>query len=201
MSCTHEGCSLPVVNKKHGLCQKHNYIRMHGRSQEEVYAERSASRPKKIYKIKTYAPPRQQTSKERAVKSALSEVKSSIELKAIHDNMYYCWGCGISHPGLDKSHILAVGKRKDLELDPDNMNLFCRDCHRAWESGDIRRMIALLTFEKDLRYILYNDEGYYGVIISKIHHYLRWNQYTENETVRKCQNILKIFGETVAYDE
>lgn len=107
--------------------------------------------------------------KDTAIKRELIEVKKGIDQKAMDEDMYYCWGCGNGSTGLDHSHILGVGQRKDLELDPENMNLFDRTCHDAWESGDIMRMLDLNTFEKDLEYIEVNDDKRYWDIIEKIH--------------------------------
>lgn len=208
MACSACGLNKPIQNKKYNLCSDCVFKKSHGgKSRQEVYNERATerqttidSRMRALYAPShhKYKPPRQQRPEERVIKQKLSEIKTEIEMEAIHNDQYFCWGCGISHPGLDKSHILSVGKYKRLELDPDNMNLFCRDCHVNWESGVIERILSLNSLEKDLQYIQTQDMGAYGVIINKIHHFLRWNQHTESQLVRKAEKILKIFGETVA---
>lgn len=42
----------------------HMHEKTHGRSKQEVYAERAAARPIKPYQLKTYKPPKQQTKKQ-----------------------------------------------------------------------------------------------------------------------------------------
>jgi 5-methylcytosine-specific restriction endonuclease McrA len=195
--CKIEGCRFPSINKKYDLCDTHNYERLHGRSKQEVYAERSASRPKKVYQFKTYAKPRQQTSKEAAVKEKLSAVKRDIELDAVLNGEYFCQGCGKSYPGLDKSHILSVKHFKHLELVKENINLFCRECHMAWEGWEVDRMAMLHSFEKDLHFIRTHSDEFYNKIVTKIKSYVKIGD-PENQAVIKMQKILKIFGETVA---
>ena len=91
--------------------------------------------------------------KEKKRKDLLAKVKSAIRLQAHDDNKYYCWGCGKGGVGLDCSHILSVAQRKDLECDPENINLFCRECHIKWESGEEEKRKELLTYDKDMEYI------------------------------------------------
>lgn len=43
--CDEIGCKYPIVNKKYGQCQKHNYERLHqGQSQAEVYQQRKKNK-------------------------------------------------------------------------------------------------------------------------------------------------------------
>lgn len=187
----------PATNKKYKLCDECNYIRLHGESKQDVYAQRAASKPKKVYVLKQSVV-KQQTKKQSVRSQQLSSLKTEIELEAIQDGRYYCEGCGKSYPGLDKSHILSVGQRKDLELEKNNIHLFCRDCHNDWESWDIERMSRLLTFEADLYYIFDQDFETFGRIMNKIFEYMRWNSDKDTEIVKKLQKILKKFGENVA---
>lgn len=177
MECKKCEKSVPIVNKKYWLCNECNFMRLNnGATRGEVYSERAKKREefKTPRKTNTKIKPKrmkQQTSKERIVKGQLSELKQQIREEANSDNMYYCWGCGIGGEGLDCSHILSVGQRKDLELDKDNINLFCRGCHNNWESNDFKKMYKLLTFEKDLIYIREHDSKRYNQLISMMEEY------------------------------
>lgn len=195
--CSHSNCTRPIQNKKYLLCSEHMYEKTHGRSRAEVYAERAASKPKKVYKVKTYAPPKQQTKKQANVATALGQLKHSIEMEAVLNDMYYCWGCGHSHPGLDKSHILSVGQFKYLELDKDNINLFCRECHMIWEGGVIEKQARLLSFEKDLEYIRENSSEYFSKFLTKMLDYMKFADETA-EIPKKIEKILKKYGQIVA---
>lgn len=161
--------SKPIENRSKWLCSDCNFERLHnGASRAQVYKERASERveakvPRTIRA--KFKPIKQQTSNEAETKKKLHELKASIEQKAIDNGVYYCWGCGVGGIALDKSHILSVKQRKDLELDEDNINLFCRDCHMAWESSVIEKMIVLNSFESDLLYIQKHDSKRYNKIL------------------------------------
>lgn len=162
-----------IVNKKYNLCDDCNYYRLNGKTKQEVYQERASQKPKKTYQIKksplkNNSKVKIQTQKEKQVKNKLSQLKNQIREKAILENKYFCWGCGKGGVQLDCSHILSVGQRKDLELQEENINLFCRDCHSAWESNNVVKMSSLLTFKKDLDYIKEKDERRYNKLFSQI---------------------------------
>lgn len=167
--------SKPIVNRSKWLCSECNFERLHnGVSRAQVYKERASERveakvPRTIRA--KFKPIKQQTSNETETKKKLHELKASIEQKAIDNGVYYCWGCGVGGNSFDKSHILSVKQRKDLELDEDNINLFCRTCHSAWESGDIEKMIVLNSFENDLLYIQKHDSKRYNKILLLIEEY------------------------------
>lgn len=164
-----------IVNRKYRQCESCNHLRLHGETKEETlqkqsiryqtrYLEKQKGKSKIVnntYKIGT-------TKKERGIKEKLSDIKKSIEMDAIQEGNYYCWGCGVSKLGLDKSHILSVKQRKDLELEKENINLLCRDCHMDWESNDIERMLKLDCFVKDFEYIQLKDKARFNQILTKI---------------------------------
>lgn len=167
--------SKPIENRSKWLCSDCNFERLHnGVSRAQVYKERTSERveakvPRTIRA--KFKPIKQQTSNEAETKKKLHELKVSIEQKAIDNGAYYCWGCGVGGNSFDKSHILSVKQRKDLELDENNINLFCRDCHNAWESGDLEKMIVLNSFESDLLYIQKHDSKRYNKILLLIEEY------------------------------
>lgn len=164
----------PIVNRTKWLCGDCNYERLHnGASRAQVYSERIKQRvEQKIPKLNKLSFKQkyinQQTAKEKDTKEKLSALKLEIEIEAQHDNHYYCWGCGKGEKGLDKSHILSVKQRKDLELDKPNINLLCRGCHVKWEGGNIKEMIMLDCFEKDIQYIRDKDIGRYNKLVLMI---------------------------------
>lgn len=136
----------PAVNKKYKLCNECNYKRLHdGKSRVEILLTKQ--KPKKRYTL------RQQTKKQPIISKQLSALKSEIELEKIQNGEYYCKGCGISKSGLDKSHILSVGRYKNLELVKKNIQLLCRDCHNIWEHGSIQEKKRLLCYEENLEII------------------------------------------------
>lgn len=195
------------MNKKYNLCGDCVFEKSHdGKTRAQVYSERAAAKQAEVHDrmSKLYAPSRhkyipnhqkpikQQTKKEKEVKSKLSEIKTAIDMDEVQNGTYYCKGCGHSKVGLDKSHILAVGQRKDLELDKNNMRLHCRNCHMDWESNDIVRMVRLQCFEDDLQYIFVHDYTVFSKIMTKIDEYLVW-ETPDNQLVTKLKKIKENF--------
>lgn len=191
MSCSSCDTNKPIVNKKHNLCDDCNFMRLHnGKSKAEVYSERqkdkqqdwTTSLPKtRLPIVKSSKPLKQQTVKQSGQQVKLNRLKQKIELEAIQNNEYFCWGCGNAKGGLDKSHILSVGQRKDLELIKANINLFCRKCHSDWESGDLIKMLNLNSFEKDLQFIKENDTKVYNKLLDAITYLLSYKEAIEVE--------------------
>lgn len=123
-------------------------------------------------KVKTRTPIKQQTSREAGIKSKLSVLKMEIELEAVQNNEYFCCGCGKSHPGLDKSHILSVGQFKYLELVKENIQLMDRDCHIIWESGAIDEQMNLHCFVDNVCFIYLHEREQYQKFITRMETYL-----------------------------
>jgi hypothetical protein len=195
LACNHCTKNKPIVNLKYGICSNCNSIRLTGKSLTERQADSSQKylnkakerfRNKvreetdlqispKIYPIRRSAKPiRQQTKKEAGIKSQLSAVKKDIELEAVQNNEYFCKGCGKSHVGLDKSHILSVGQYKQYELFKANMQLMCRDCHKIWESGTIEEQMGLLCFVDNLQFIFTLEPLVHQKFITRIEEYRVW---------------------------
>lgn len=183
-------CGSPyVVNMKYSLCNKCNHKRLHGETlietnirKNQVYntnslkkQQQTIRKPAKIY----YIP--QTTNKKAKINKKLSKVKSEIELEALQDGTYYCKGCG-SGIDCDKSHILSIKQHPELELDKENIDLLCRDCHMMWESGDIEKMVRLLCFERYLEYIKKHDNFKYNQILEKLQ---KWQSREQLETLKR----------------
>lgn len=100
---------------------------------------------------------------------ALNKVYEEIGKERIH----VCSGCGIKY-NLSHSHIISRSKRKDLELEKENIVYDClgtlekKGCHSKWESGNIEEMMALNNFEERLLYISKVDRRYFYYLLFKI---------------------------------
>lgn len=107
MPCSKCNKDYPIVNKKYNLCGFCNHERLHGKTVQETAQEQGAKYLLNYAKKQNGKEPKikQQTSKEASVKSKLGQLKKEIELEAVQNNEYYCWGCGTSYVGLDKSPI------------------------------------------------------------------------------------------------
>jgi len=97
----------------------------------------------------------------------MSAIKRAAKIKHFDDTGNICEGCGKPHSGLDYSHILSVGQRKDLELEKDNKNLLCRTCHQTWESWNVEKMFKLNCIYNNLEYIRAMDEQTFWKIYFK----------------------------------
>lgn len=109
--------------------------------------------------IKQYAPG------EKQVKEELSRLKAEIELEALQDGTYYCKGCGgarCNNSGLDKCHILPIGRYKQLELVKENLELMGRPCHEIWDSGTLEEKKELLNYDHMMSIVLKYDELWYN---------------------------------------
>lgn len=186
MHCNGCNKAKPIANKKYNLCSDCNSIRLTGSSLQERQQQSALKYQQKALQRfrsrvteetdtvitrtleKKRKPVRQQTKKESGIKSQLSLVKKEIELEAVQNNEYYCQGCGSSHVGLDKSHILSVGQFKHLELVKANIQLLCRSCHMVHESGTIEQQINLHCFISNIIFIYFYDTTQYNKFITRL---------------------------------
>lgn len=185
-------------------------MRLHdGKTKAEVYSQRASMKPSKpvvnrFNKACGLKKPQkrinQQTPKQAERAQQLSLLKSEIEIDAQQDGRYYCWGCDKGGVPLDKSHILSVKHRKDLELERLNINLFCRDCHVDWEGGSIHKMAALNTFEKDLLYIRSKDRGRYNKLKLLIDDFVAFDLHSFEVPIKVVEK-LKYLSTTYDYLE
>lgn len=204
MPCNNCNKEKPIANKKYNLCSDCNSIRLTGSSLQErqqqsalKYQQKALQRfrSKVTEETNSYVPNiainwdkkrtpiRKQTSKDAKVKSALSELKKAIELEAVQNNEYYCAGCGKSHVGLDKSHLLSVGQFKYMELVKANIQLMCRTCHQIWEMGTIDQQLDLHCFVDNLIFIYQHDLTSYNKFITRIGEYKSFRFDDEKELI------------------
>ena len=197
MICKQCNLEKQIQNKTRTLCADCVYKNNHdGKSKQEVYSSKASLKPIKSYVFKRSTPIKQQTKKEGSIKKELSIVKNKIRQDALQNDEYYCKGCGVTG-ALDCSHILSVGQFKELELDEENINLFCRTCHMNWEANDIEKMGKLLTFRKDLEYIKKHSRERYSKIVHKMQDFTS-TTVTGEILLKIFQNILKINEKKVA---
>lgn len=175
-----------IENRTRMLCKECNFERIHGitfkehQKQKAVeYAERRKQKANKVNPI---------SDKQKGINHKMTKTKHNVSLNAIQEiGWEQCAGCMRSDIHLDKSHILSVKQRPDLQLDEKNINLLCRNCHEKWESGDIHKMSSLLCFQKDMQYIFDNDGTKFQKILFKIKDAL------EIEHVQRLAYLLDIF--------
>ena len=102
--------------------------------------------------------------KDQAIKRKLKKIYQEISEERSH----HCTGCGRSDVPLSHSHIIPVSRRKDLQLEKDNITYHClsigdrKGCHEMWESRSERSM--LLDYHVNMEYILDVDPEYYYLI-------------------------------------
>ena len=102
--------------------------------------------------------------KQSAINKKLKEVYKQIAETRGH----YCTGCGRSDVPLSHSHYISRSRRKDLELDPNNITYHClsisqktnKGCHDLWEGG-LSDKQKLLDYHKAMEYILEKDTELY----------------------------------------
>ncbi len=188
--CNHN----PIINQKYKLCDNCNYVRLHGETKQTVYSRNSSKNQLKKQKV-TNVPQLKRTPLRTKVSpnaDKLKQLKDSITQKAIDNGTYYCSGCGISDGHLDRSHILSVGQRKDLELVEENIDLLCRSCHEKWESGDVNKQIELNCFKKYVDFIYEHDSSKFWKMMGKMTKEIADRIFSHAEQNRFNRNLPEI---------
>jgi hypothetical protein len=152
-----------VVNKTKSLCDDCNQVRLHGMTRHERMALKSKD-------------PRAESERQRVINQKLREVKNKISDERKENNTYICDGCSAYSEFLDRSHIVSVKHRPDLQLDHRNINLLCRSCHVKWESWDPVKMTSLICFTGNVLYMKRVDTQRYARLESKMLDWLDQNQ-------------------------
>jgi len=76
----------------------------------------------------------------------------------------FCVSCGRNNPDGGHSHNMPVAHFSELETDPNNFKLRCRDCHNALDYPDFEKIVMFKDFEQLMEYRKSKD----------IHEYNRW---------------------------
>lgn len=123
------------------------------------------------------------------VKNDLRELKNNAKKEWADKTDGKCQGCLKNKGFLDYSHILSVGQRKDLELDPNNKNLLCRSCHQDWESWNPEKMFNLACIDYNLKYVRENDESSFWRLYFKCSDQLMMNECKKMEEIDQNYKI------------
>lgn len=96
----------------------------------------------------------------------VSEAKNNKRMKMLEEYGYiFCESCGTNEPPIDCSHVIPIGKRKDLEAEERIIFMQCRTCHRKTEHGylsDLKNKQEILEVIKEF------DESYYQRVLLKL---------------------------------
>jgi len=166
--CTECGENKPIAHQKKCLCLACNQKRLSNRKKESPKDKPTLKRLKETYSVKRIS------EKEKSIKARLREVYREIDEKAMREGKAYCWSCGSSRFPLSHSHRISRGQRKDLETDPDNIDLECMSigdhvgCHNIWEHGSLSQKQKLKTFNDKMKYIKKMDEKCYNKILRNV---------------------------------
>ena len=135
----------------------------------------------------------QVSEKQKEINEQLKKVKDKITEHAFNTNSHYCVGCGVTSITLDRSHILSVKHRSDLQMDKNNIQLLCRSCHNVWEHGKIDAQINLNCFLESVEYIYKNDSERFQKLFHKLLDYYEKVKYTSVlKLIRKIENFEEI---------
>jgi len=186
--CSECDCGLkkPIVNKKHYLCKDKNYLRLYGKTEQELIKDKSKDwtfnnskkqsnttngRKKGIKKSSLSAISKKEKLNRKNYLETLNRIKEERELK--------CSGCG-QHQFLSPSHLIRRSFRKDLESDERNIKFHCmqriisdkfgnKGCHERWESEKLSELETMLDFQENLEIVKDLDKDFYNSLILKIY--------------------------------
>ena len=156
-----------IVNKKHMLCSKCNYIRINGANAVIIKQKKS-----KLGKLSPSGKIKQKSIKQTHKDAIYSVVKRELiqELEDAED--YNCKGCG-STSNLSLSHLVRRSKDANLTASKENMTIHClvrqdgsEGCHGRWEQ--IGEMTSLNDFDDNMAIIRRIDPETYWLITGKL---------------------------------
>lgn len=196
----------PAKSKRAGRCPNCEHIERHGKTIDEAkrdkqkqYTETSRQRAEEKMKL---APPKKPKPipkfSDRGKRQALEVAanKRRIKLEATDGQEYaQCEGCWKYFQGLDASHKIPLSQSSALASEPDNIRLFCRECHNKWEHGTMTQMVDLNCFVEDMLYLLDMDPERFWKL------YYRLEDECDRTESPKLLNSLEQLKETVIRDE
>ena len=166
------GCGLDdiyIVNKKYGLCNKCNYIRINGidaineKQQKNSLKRSEVNRSNKI---------KQKSSKQSIIDKEYEKIKEDFISKLKDSDGYYCKGCGNPN-NLSLSHLIRRSRDSSLTPVIENMTIHClirpdgsEGCHQRWET--ISKMWELQDFNDNMKMIRKIDPEYYWILMGKL---------------------------------
>mgnify|MGYP003145291424 CR=1 FL=1 len=102
--------------------------------------------------------------------AAINRKKAELYIKIGMIREHKCTGCDRYDVPLSHSHKIPISRRKDLELDINNITYHCLDfgnrpgCHTLW-SGGLADKQKLLDYWNSIHYIKEKDSEYYHLLM------------------------------------
>lgn len=152
-----EQCSLPKPVNARGICGDCTFRNNHnGKSQQEVYSERSKGKIKEyVKKLPNTTKKSRKTMNNSLLKNERLEKRREQIRKdeetyeqVFNNNPNECEECGTQLPDqfrddegnvlarFQYSHIMTKKACPEFRNEPRNFNRFCFECHQTWEFGD-----------------------------------------------------------------
>lgn len=147
MSCLGCNRNYIIVNKKYGLCQVCNHIRLH--------PEKSNKDNTRTFIQKKYYPIKRtkivSTAKTKQKRKDLLKLDEATYFIVFSQKKHECEECNDKLPSKFKegdtiiaihqySHILSKGSHPEHRHNPKNFNRLCFKHHQQWEFGDKKSM-------------------------------------------------------------
>lgn len=176
--------------------QKQAWREMQARAAEKARLKRLELKGSKTPVFEKKPPQKsikQVSEKQKQINEQLKKIKDEVTEYAINTNSHYCVGCGITALTLDRSHILSVKHRPDLQLCKSNIQLLCRKCHVIHESNNIEKMINLNCISETFEYIYKNDSERFQKLFHKLLDYYEKVKYPSVlKLITKIENFEQI---------
>lgn len=152
------GKAKVIVNKHFYLCEEKNKERLESKKNIEVKITKIQDKyfDKKRVFIKKVS--EKQKSRVDLIKEVYNEIKNEREHK--------CCCCNNLH--ITHSHIIPRSRRKDLEVDKENILYDCMYHHNIWEHGTLEQKLEHISnFKERMDYIKRVDIEYYNLLSVK----------------------------------
>jgi len=173
--CNKCNAHKPIINRRHGLCDKCNWARLHpGGSYNEHRRKTQSSLLKTM--VKKGSPGKLKNTRLKQVSKRQGVVNR--ELKEVYveidaERAQVCTGCG-TMINLSNSHLIPRSVRGDLITAKQNITKHCLTvgakvgCHDIWEKGLLSKKKTMLDFKQNIDYIRLMDTEYYNRIINGV---------------------------------
>ena len=166
------GCeteNIYIVNRKHNLCQKCNYIRLHG---SDALEKKQKKYQDSLGKVKNSSKLKQKSSKQNEIDKTYKQVCIKLIEEAKEQGTYFCRGCGNPN-SLSCSHLVRRSRDRSLVATKENITFHClvrqdgsRGCHDRWET--ISEMSELDDFDENMTMVRRLDPELYFILIGKM---------------------------------
>lgn len=156
--CSACGNKRPIVNKKYNLCDSCNYLRINGKTKEQVQTIKRKQIKKKVKPLRS--------SKTTQIKRKnLLQKDREVYLQVFNNKPNQCEECGVYLPDefedengrinyiAQYSHIITKGSSPEHRHNPENFNRLCFDCHQAWEFATKEQKQKMKIYKNNLKII------------------------------------------------